>query len=218
MDAEEFTNRLGDENRILIERLGQLSAAGEAPDTLTVDRLLKIALKNELEAAEIAAIWMASTSDLEVKMALARQVGDEARHYRLILSRLEQLGADTASFDPREPGYTPLFEFLRSLNSTVERVAAGQFTREAVALERNRCFVEFCQARGDEQTAALYRDQIQPDEQHHHEMGRQLLARLAVSEHQQLAARNAARKTLELAEEIQEMARLKSGVSRAPGC
>jgi 1,2-phenylacetyl-CoA epoxidase catalytic subunit len=218
VDAEEFTNRLGEENRSSIERLGQLSAAGEAPATLTIDRLLKIALRNELEAAEIAAVWMASTPELEVKMALARQVGDEAAHYRLILERLSQLGEDTTTIDVRDGGYSTLFEFLLGLETTVERVAAGQFTREGIALERNRCFIEFCQLRGDDQTAALYRDRIQPDERHHHEMGRQLLSRLAIDHRDQLNAREAARRTIELAEEIQEMARLKSGVCRAPGC
>jgi hypothetical protein len=41
---------------------------------------------------------------------------------------------------------------------------------------------------------------------------------LAVTENEQQVARDAARRTLELAEEIQEMARLKAGISRAPGC
>jgi hypothetical protein len=59
---------------------------------------------------------------------------------------------------------------------------------------------------------------IQPDERHHHELGRTLLLRLATTEGSREQARAAARKTLELAEELQEIARLKMGVSRAPGC
>ena len=218
MNGEDFVNQLSDENRKSIERLGQLSAAGEAPASLSIESLLRIALKNELEATEIAAVWIPSTPELEVKMALARQVGDEARHYRLILERLSRLGADTSIVDPRDGGYSPLFNFLSGLQTTVERVAAGQFTREGIALVRNECFIEFCRSRGDEETAALYGDQIQPDEKHHHETGRRLLSRLAVGENQQQAALNACRRTIELAEEIQEMARLKSGVCRAPGC
>jgi hypothetical protein len=64
----------------------------------------------------------------------------------------------------------------------------------------------------------LYRDVIQPDERHHHHLGRSLLSAYAVNEAAQLAALQAARRTLELAEEIQETARLKAGISRAPGC
>lgn len=218
MSGEEFAVSLAEENRAALERLGRLSAAGEAPDDLTVARLLRIALKNELEATEIAAGWMSSTSELDAKLAFARQVGDEARHYRLIVERLKMLGVDADAIDPREGGYSPLFEYLRQLQSTTARVAAGQFTREGIAIVRNQCFIEFCEARGDRDTAALYRDVIQPDEQHHHELGRKLVARYAVSESEQQVARQAAQRTLELAEEIQEMVRLKSGISRAPGC
>lgn len=218
ISGNKFTEVLGEENRIALDRLGQLSASGEAPEELTIERLLRVALKNELEAAEIAAIWMTTTSELDVKLALARQAGDEARHYRLIAERLGAMGVDADRLDPREGGYSPLFEYLRQLQSTVARVAAGQFTREAIALVRNQCFIDFCEASGDRETARLYRDVIQPDEQHHHELGRQLVARYATSDNEQQVARQAARHTLELAEEIQEMARLKAGISRAPGC
>jgi len=216
--GEEFVARLGEENGVTLERLGQLSAAGETPQELTVERLLRVALKNELEASEIAALWMTTTSELDVKLAFARQAGDEAKHYRLISERLEAMGVDTEKIDPREGGYSALFEYLRQLQSTTARVAAGQFTREGIALVRNECFIDFCEARGDVDTARLYRDVIQPDELHHHELGRGLLARYATSENEQQVSRQAALRTLELAEEIQEMARLKTGISRAPGC
>ena len=218
LTGEQFTASLAQENQTALERLAQLSAAGEPTPDLSVERLLRVALKNELEASELAAIWMNTTSELDVKLALARQVGDEARHYKLILDRLKALGVDGDRIDPREGGYSPLFEYLRALQSTAARIAAGQFTREGIALVRNQCFIDFCETVGDAETAALYRDVIQPDEKHHHELGRQLLERYATAENEQQVARQAAQRTLELAEEIQEMARLKAGISRAPGC
>lgn len=218
MTGEEFTAALGDDISRAITRLGQLSAAGAVPDDLDVSRLLLVALKNELEAAEIAALWMATTPELEVKLALARQAGDEARHYRLILDRLRELGVEVEEIDPSKDPYSPMFHHLRQLQGTAARVAAGQFAREGIALVRNQCFIEFCEMRGDARTAALYRDQIQPDEQHHHELGRRLLARFAGGAEEQRSARAAAERTLELAEEIQEMARLRAGICRAPGC
>ena len=57
-----------------------------------VIRRLKVALKNELEASELAALWMPTTPEVDVKLALARQAGDEARHYRLIEEHLSCLG------------------------------------------------------------------------------------------------------------------------------
>jgi hypothetical protein len=97
-------------------------------------------------------------------------------------------------------------------------VAAGQFTREAIAVVKNRQFIELCERAGDAVTAALYRDVIEPDERYHHELGRRLLLRLAATEADQEAARRAARRTLELAEELQTAALKTAGIHHAPGC
>jgi bacterioferritin (cytochrome b1) len=215
MDAGAFLAELDRDNARALERIAA-SAAREPSGEVTVAKLLWLALRNELEATECAAMWIATTREIDVKLALARQAGDEAKHFRLIEKRLTELGADPSSFEPG--ARSALLQYLATLETTVERVAAGQFTREALAVVRNDEFVRFCESRGDETTAALYRDVIQPDERHHHELGRALLARLATTEAARDQARASARKTLELAEELQEIARLKMGISRAPGC
>jgi hypothetical protein len=213
--AEAFLAELDTQNGVALDRLG-LAASAEPGDDVTVARLLFVALKNEIEATECAAGWIATTAEMDVKLALARQTGDEAKHYRLIEKRISELGLDPAAFDPGPR--SPMLGYLASLSTTVERVAAGQFTREAIAVVRNDEFIRFCESRGDPETAALYREVIQPDERHHHELGRRLLLRLAVSDEAQAKARAAAQRTLALAEELQEIARMKAGVSRAPGC
>src|SRR5690242_13947893 len=76
-------------------------------DRSEIVRRLKMALKNELEASEIAAIWIPTTPEIEVKLALARQVGDEAKHYRLIEEHLQKMGVDLAAFNPGAEGYGP---------------------------------------------------------------------------------------------------------------
>jgi len=218
LSAQEFVRSLDAENQ---ERLGRLAPDAtlkpEVEGDLTVVNLLKVALKNEVEATEIAARWLVATDDVDVKLAFARQVGDEAKHYRLIAERLHALGV-VAAFDPLAKGYGPLFTYLDSLGTTVERVAAGQFTREAIAVVKNRQFIEFCEAAGDRETAALYRDVIEPDERYHHDLGRRLLLRLATSADAQDAARRAARRTLELADELQQKALATAGIHHAPGC
>jgi hypothetical protein len=210
-----FIAELDAQTRAALDRIGA-SAAREPAADVTVAKLLLLALKNEIEATECAAGWIATTAELDVKLALARQAGDEAKHFRLIQKRLGELGVDARAFDPGPP--SPMLAYLGSLTTTVERIAAGQFTREALAVVRNDEFVRYCVDRGDETTAALYRDVIQPDELHHHELGRRLLADLAVSEAAHGLARRATQRTLELAEELQEIAHMKMGVSRAPGC
>jgi bacterioferritin (cytochrome b1) len=219
MTADEFVARLSAENQAFLERLApEATLRPEVEGDLTVVNLLKVALRNELEATEIAARWLVTTEELAVKLALARQVGDEAKHYRLIADRLSALGFAATSFDPLAKGYGPLFRYLDALGSTVERVAAGQFTREAIAIVKNRQFIEFCEAAGDRATAALYRDIIEPDERHHHELGRSLLRSLATTRATQEAATQAARRTLELAEELQHQAFAVAGIHHAPGC
>jgi 1,2-phenylacetyl-CoA epoxidase catalytic subunit len=217
--AEEFVAALDTENQRLLRGLEpDATLKPEIDGPLNVPNLLKVALKNEIEATEIAARWLASSDDVGVKLALARQVGDEAKHYRLIVDRLGQLGVDAGALDPLAGGYGPLFKYLDTLTTTVERVAAGQFTREAIAVVKNRQFIEFCERVGDKETAALYRDTIEPDERYHHELGRRLLLRLATTPESQAAATAAARRTLAMAEELQNKALATAGIHHAPGC
>jgi uncharacterized ferritin-like protein (DUF455 family) len=219
MTAQEFVRQLDGDNQ---RRLSLLAPADtlkpEVQGDLNVLNLLKVALRNEIEATEIAARWLVTTDDVDVKLALARQVGDEAKHYRMIADRLRALGFDAKSFDPLAKGYGPLFQYLDTLTTTVERVAAGQFTREAIAVVKNRQFIEFCEQSRDRETAAMYRDVIEPDERYHHELGRTLLLRLATTQEAQEAATRAARKTLELADELQKKALATAGIHHAPGC
>jgi uncharacterized ferritin-like protein (DUF455 family) len=219
MTAQEFVQALDRENQALLRRLEpEATLKPEVEGSLTVLNLLKVALKNEVEATEIAARWLVKTDDVDVKLAFARQAGDEAKHYRLIADRLRELGFDPSGFDPLAKGYGPLFQYLDSLETTVERVAAGQFTREAIAVVKNRQFIEFCERAGDDGTATLYRETIEPDERFHHELGRRLLLRFATSPESQEAARRAAARTLSLAEELQTAALRTAGIHHAPGC
>ncbi len=219
MTAEEFVAQLEEENQRRLSLLApDDTLKPEVEGDLNVLNLLKVALKNEIEATEIAARWLVTTDEVDVKLALARQVGDEAKHYRMIADRLRALGFAATAFNPLAKGYGPLFEYLDTLKTTIERVSAGQFTREAIAVVKNRQFIEFCEHAGDRETAAMYRDVIEPDERYHHELGRTLLLRLATTPDAQAAASRAARTTLELADELQKKALAMAGIHHAPGC
>ncbi len=219
MDAATFVAELSSENDSILNRLAPAQAlTTEACGNLSPRNLLRVALKNELEASELAALWMPTARGADLKLALARQAGDEARHYRLIADRLRGLGDTLEGFDPLAQGYSPLFQYLSTLATDVERVAAGQFTREAIALVKNVQFIELCEQAGDAATSMLYRGVIQPDEQYHHQLGRHFLARLAVDDESQRLARAAQARTIELAEELQSLAFKRAGVHHAPGC
>jgi hypothetical protein len=183
-----------------------------------VVRRLKMALKNELEASEIAAVWLPTTPEIDVKLALARQAGDEAKHYRLIEEHLQGMGVDLSGFDPSAGGYGPMYQLLAGFNTTVERIGAAQFTRESLALKKNEQFIEFCELAGEHGTAKLYRDCIQPDEQWHVHLGRAVLEKYAKTPDLQQQARKAVESVLDLAVKIQNKQLKEMKVSHAPGC
>ncbi len=55
--------------------------------------MLQVALANEISVSELAAAWMPSTQEVDVKIALARQAGDEAGHFQLVADRDDFGGA-----------------------------------------------------------------------------------------------------------------------------
>ncbi len=217
MNTKDFIKKLDEQNELHLSKL-RSPLAIKQDEKMNVKNFLKMALKNEIEASELSAYWLPSTPEIDVKIGLARQVGDEAKHYRLIEDRLRELGEDLSSFSPLASGHGPLYNYLMTLEETVERVAAGQFTRESIALIKNEQFIDFCREVGDHVTARLYAEIIQPDEKFHHELGRRILEKYAQTEALQEKAFRASQKTLELAEELQELALSKMGVHHAPGC
>jgi rubrerythrin len=217
MDSRDFVRTLRQEMDQLFSRLGERQTLeSESEGRVDVVTLLKLALKSEIEASELAGYWMPTTSEIDVKMAFARQCGDEMRHYDLILQRLDELGEDMTGYDPAQDGYSPLYHYLRGLRTTVERVAAGPFAREAIAEVRNAQFIELCRAMGDAETEKLYREIINPEETHHHRMGYDLLAKYAVTEELQELAATAMRSSLAIADELRTLTERATGMRSIP--
>ncbi|HEY1548933.1 MAG TPA: ferritin-like domain-containing protein [Kofleriaceae bacterium] len=179
-------------------------------------RLLQVALANEINVSELAARWMPTTRELDVKLAFARQAGDEAGHFQLVAERLAALGFDIAAFAPPVPN--ALFVFLHALDGTIERIAGGLYALEAVAYAVNEGFMAYCAKRGDDETVRIYREYIQPDERAHHELGKRLLAKYARTPEQQALARATAARVIELATATRAKAAETLGVACFPGC
>src|SRR3954471_16282937 len=180
MTSKEFVARLVEEMDQLFARLGETETLeSESQGQVDVVTLLRLALKSEIEASELAGFWMPTTPEVDAKMALALQCGDEMKHYGLISQRLADLGEDLTDFAPLSDGHSPLYQYLRGLRTTVERIAAGPFASEAIAKVRNTQFVSFCRSVGDLDTARLYDETIQPEEVHHYHLGREFLEKHA---------------------------------------
>ncbi|MCH9649305.1 MAG: ferritin-like domain-containing protein [Deltaproteobacteria bacterium] len=217
MESQQFVAGLVKEMEELFSRLGEQEALeAEAEGQVEVNSLLKLALKSELEAAELAALWMPTTPEMDAKQLLAGQCGDEMKHYHLISVRLEELGEDLSQFDPATEGYSPLYHYLRGLRTTVERVAAGPFACEAIARVRNLQFINFCRQAGDYKTAELYETIIQPEEVHHHAWGRDILVKYCTTPETQELAAAATRSTLAVADELRTLKTKTTGLSAIP--
>lgn len=201
-------------------RIASIAAAGRMSLTaeLTTDaqQLLQVALTNEVNVAELAALWVSTTPELDVKLAFARQAGDEANHFNLVATRLTALGFDTSAYAPPPPN--ALFEYMRGLATTIERLAAGLYALEAIAYAVNENFMTYCEVRGDHETVRIYREYIQPDERGHHELGKHLLAKYAVTPAQQDLAKATASRVFELAAMTRAKAAEKLGAACFPGC
>ena len=193
---------------------GLLSLTTEV--TTDAKTLLQVALSNEVNVADLAARWVPTTDELDVKLAFARQSGDEANHFNLVADRLKAQGFDLESYTP--PAANALFEYMRGLTTTIERLAAGLYALEAIAYAVNENFMAFCEARGDHETVRIYREYIQPDERGHHELGKQLLAKYAVTAEQQALAHATAARVFELAAATRAKAAEKLGAACFPGC
>jgi len=83
---------------------------------------------------------------------------------------------------------------------------------------RNAQFLRFLEAIGQKELGQLYRDIINPDEERHHLAGCQVLAQLAVTVEEQKAARRAARRVLEIGDQMRTAALAQTGGQVIPGC
>ncbi|HMB51738.1 MAG TPA: ferritin-like domain-containing protein [Thermoanaerobaculia bacterium] len=217
MNAKEFVADLKREMSELFAQLGETETLeSESDGNVDVVTLLKLALQSELEASEIAALWMPTTPEMDAKKVLAHQVGDEMKHYAMISRRLEELGEDMSGHDPLAGGFSAMYHFLRPLRTTVERIAAGPFAGEAVAEVRNAQFIAFCHLVGDEETAHLYESTIQPDEVKHHQYAADWLARNCHTEKEQEAAREATQNALAIADELRTLEKKRTGLANIP--
>lgn len=218
MDASAFVQELESFKDALIRPLSDagrtsLTAADPGGDKM---KLLVIALANEINVSELAAVWMPGAPEVDVKITFARQAGDEAGHFKLVQGRLSALGFDLSRFEI--PNSNPLFEYLRSLSTTVERVTAGLFTLESIAYSVNENFMALCARRGDEETVRIYREFIQPDERSHQQMGHELLVRYAISHELQAKAKEVVARTIEIVGAARAKAAEKLGTACVPGC
>ena len=207
----EFKNQESFRGLVASRYLPALSGEG-----VTVVEALRWESKMVVETIEIAALWLADTDSLSLKLDCASYCGDRARHFRLLSERLAALGLAAGSYDPRQGGYSRLYGFLRSLQTSEERAAAGFLTLAGMSATRLGALASFCEDKGDGDTARLLRDSILPDEERRLELGRETLIALVSADETQARARRASYKTVELLTELYDPAIFRKMGGRGP--
>lgn len=146
---------------------------------------LKFQAWYELQAAHFIGAWLADTPETELFCALARQVHDEARHFKIVTSQLEALGESLEGWEPEPEWVAWVAEFYPSGADTLERVAAHNVTGELGA------------AQGMEDLLPRVPEPVQraiakilPDERFHIALGRTAVLRYATTADAQARVRD----------------------------
>ncbi len=159
VNADVFVAELEFKNQ---ESFRGLVASGYLPalagDGASVADMLRLETKFAIEFIEAAAIWIADSESLEMKILLGTQCGVHARQYQRLQDRLSALGLAPGSYDPRQGGYSKLFAFLRSLQTSEERAATGLLTLGGSAVARLSALAAVCEEKGDADTKVLLRE------------------------------------------------------------
>src|SRR6188768_23727 len=171
--AENFVAELDTKNQASIQRVVDALSGALAKDGVEFPVALRYAVKATIESAEVAALWITDCDDLEMKLSLAEQCGDSARQCRKLSERLLALGV--VGYDPRDGGYSKLFAFQRSLQTTEERSSAGYVTGRALSMARLGALAGFCERKGDGDSARLLGVEIMTQERRYYEQGKQML-------------------------------------------
>jgi hypothetical protein len=177
--------------------------------------ILRLEVRAVIEAIEVAALWLPDSETVEMKIALAGRCGDGARQFEALVERLGALGVPLGTFDPRHGGYSKLYAFFRSLQTTEERSAAGLLTVGRVNLARFEALAAMCQDKGDAETAQLYSERLMGDGLRQVAEGRRLVLAAVPNEESQARARRATYRTLEVVGEIQDPALLRKFLTRS---
>ncbi len=162
-------------------------------------------MHNEMQTLEIAAQGLADFPDVpwELRMQIARQCWDEARHTRLLYERLKELGGHKGEFPIMnyEWGVTLL------LDSMAARLAVQNRTFEGGEMDLLRQQARMWREAGDPKTASLM-DTLLADEVQHVRFANRWLKQMA---------RENPRTLLQVAAGVQRLRQVTASLAPEPG-
>ncbi len=159
MDGADFLETVRESNATALERLGSDKALVAATDAaLERERVLEAAAAAEVRAAVTLEAWADDEADDRAREAFREAAARERDHHERVVA----LG-DVAAADPPPDA---LHEYLRGLEGTVERAAAGLVGRPLVAARSLLQVINFFVNEGDRAAAETFRElRSETDEQ-----------------------------------------------------
>ncbi len=150
MTADDFVDRVREENRTALSRLGSSKALyADTGGEMDEETVLRAAAVAERAAGETFAAW-AESEDGEAAEAFRETADEEEDHYERVLGKLD---ADEVAVDE----VPAIQSYLRDLDGTVER--AGGFLGRTLAAEKSKDqLVGFFVGQADPQTSQLFRE------------------------------------------------------------
>lgn len=195
LDVEEFLRQLAADNEAYYSQLPTeqktywpYRLAGQAQLEALLTRWF-----NEYIGTIVLARLVERVDHPKLKMMIARQVGDEAKHAMVCERRIRELGGSVTDYEPL-PEQLKMYEILDQYEYPEQFLAAMQFTTEHEGVQRNEQALE----RFDADTALMFADAINPDEHFHVQIGWTGLRILCTSAEAQERARQACHRQREL--------------------
>ena len=105
--AETFVHEMEDKNQASFQRLLAAYIQILEKENFSPADLVRLEMKNIIEAIEVAALWLAESDSLDVKLALAAAAAMAPATSRLLRERLTALGIEHAGASTRASAATP---------------------------------------------------------------------------------------------------------------
>jgi hypothetical protein len=133
-------------------------------------------MANEMTSVDMAAVCVAEFPDApwELRLEIARQAWDEARHVRVLHRRLKEMGGFKGEF----PISTLEWDITCSVDNLIGRLTIQNRTLEAGAMDVIGALAQNIRAKGDNTTADIL-DGINTDEIQHVRFANRWIKRLA---------------------------------------
>ena len=190
-DADAFFEAVREDNQTALSRLGSSkSLYADTGGDIDTEPVLRATADAEHAAWETFLEWADDEPHEEAREAFEATAGEERDHYETVLDHL----GDEA-YEPRE--IPALHEYLRGLESTVERV--GAFVGRVLASKRSKeQVVGYFVGDADPQTAGVFRE-FGDDLDAQLERAEELLETVCESEEERERAQKAANGAVEAA-------------------